>query len=520
MFYARQKKGIGYTLALSLVLTGALSACGNGNGDDKTSSPSGSASGTAAASPSQTATASGGAAPSESALDPYELTLYFFGDPQKDTELIEKEVDKYIGPKINATVKINFIPWAEAEQKVPVLLASGQKIDVLFTQAKHMIPLASKGALTPVNDLLEKYGQDALGSMYGKFLDLSKVGGKNYAVQNPKEIASEWVLRFNKPLADKNGIDLSGVKSIADAEPVLKQLKEKDPTIYPIEPSQQALWYVPFDYVMNENIPFGMIYDPAATDGKIVNMWETSQAKQALATVRAYYKAGYVRPDAATYKRPDNEEQAGKWLTGIAGGIPTADVIWSNRAGFDVTYAPIEKPIVTTSSVMGSMLTIPTTSKNPERAMMFINLLHADKYLHNLFVYGIEGVHYEKVSDNVVKDLPARKERWNTGWFQFGNGFLTYLTEADPADKWDQFKAFNEQAQVSPLVGFVFDPTPVQAEIANIQNVTAAIKLPLITGSVDPDKFLPSAIEKLKDAGSDKVIAEMQKQYDAWKAAQ
>ncbi|KUP22545.1 hypothetical protein AWJ19_31690 [Paenibacillus sp. DMB5] len=453
-------------------------------------------------------------------MNPYELVLYFFGDPQKDTELIEQKVNEYIKPKINATVKINFVPWAEAEQKVPVFLASGQKIDVLFAQAKHMVPLATKGALHPVNELLEKYGQDALKSMYSKFLDLSKVKGQNYGVQNPKEIASQWVLRFNEPLLKQYGIDASGVNSIASAEPVLKQVKEKDSTIYPIEPTQQSLWYVPFDYVMDENIPFGMVYEPMATDGKIISMWETPEAKQVLETVHSYYKAGYIRPDIATYARPENEEQAGKWVTGIAGGIPTAEVIWSNRAGFDVSYNPVEKPIVTTNSVMGAMLTIPKTSEDPERAMMFINMLHSDVFLHNLFVYGIEGVHYEKVSENVVKDLPARKERWNTGWFQFGNGFLNYLTEADPADKWEQFKKFNDEAQVSPLVGFVFDPAPVQAEIAAIQNVTAEVRMPLITGSIDPEQFLPKVNEKLKAAGSEKVIAEMQKQYDAWKATQ
>jgi len=508
MFLRNKKRGL-ISLVTILLLSVVLSACGGKNNNEIAQTG-------ASNSPLPKATDEA----MEDKLKPYELVLYFFGDPQKDTELIEQKVNEYIQPKINASVKINFVPWGEADQKIPVFLASGQKIDVLFAQAGHMVPLATKGALNPVNDLLEKHGQDVLKSMYSKFLDLTKVNGQNYGIQNPKEIASQWVLRFNEPLLQKYEIDASSVTSIASAASVLKQFKEKDPTIYPIEPTRQAAWYVPFDYVMNENVPFGMVYEPVASDGKIVSLWETPEAQQALETMREYYKAGYIRPDVATYNRPESEEQAGNWLTGISGGIPTAEVIWSNRAGFDVSYKPVEKPIVTTNAVMGSMLTIPMTSEDPERAMMFINMLHGDVYLHNLFVYGIEGVHYEKVSDNVVRDLPARKERWNTGWFQFGNGFITYLTEADPADKWEQFKKFNDEAQVSPLVGFMFDPTPVQAEIAAIQNVSAEVRLPLITGSVEPEQFLPKVNEKLKAAGSDKVIAEMQNQYDAWKATQ
>lgn len=49
------------------------------------------------------------------------------------------------------------------------------------------------------------------------------------------------------------------------------------------------------------------------------------------------------------------------------------------------------------------MLAISTTSEDPARAMMFINLLHTDPYLNNLLNYGIEGKHYLKVNENVIK---------------------------------------------------------------------------------------------------------------------
>ncbi|MBP1963309.1 ABC transporter substrate-binding protein [Paenibacillus aceris] len=503
-----KQKRICRILAPMLIVTSILSACGNG---DETA-PSPSAGGTAEMTTVKPADAS--------ALKPYELQLYFGGSSPRDTELVEKEINKYLQKKINATVKLNFVPFGDISTKIPVLLASGQKIDVLFTDNGYYSSLASKGALTPVNDLLSKYGPDAQKSMYSRFLELTKINGKNYAIQNPKEIASQYGWRINTDLAKKQGIDVSSVNSIMGLGSALKQMKEKDPTMNAIEPNSRVAWYVPFDYVLNDAVPFGMVYEPKATDGKIVDMWETPESKKALAQAREFYKAGYVRPDVATYKRPAGEDQAGKWLAGLMIGIPAADVIWSNNTGLKVSYAPIEKPVVNTSSIEGSMLSIPTTSQDPERAMMFINLLHGDVFLHNLFVYGIEGTHYTKVarSNNVIKLLPAFKEGWKPAWYMFGNGFQTYLTEDDPSDKWDQFQKFNDSSIVSPLVGFTFDPTPVQNEIAAITNISAEIKAPLTTGSVDPDEFLPKAIAKLKAAGSDKVIAEMQKQFDAYKA--
>ncbi|MBO9608448.1 MAG: DUF3502 domain-containing protein, partial [Paenibacillaceae bacterium] len=42
----------------------------------------------------------------------------------------------------------------------------------------------------------------------------------------------------------------------------------------------------------------------------------------------------------------------------------------------------------------------------------------------------------------------------------------------------------------------------------------------LSIGAVDPDVELPKFLEKLKNAGADAIIAEKQKQLDAWKATQ
>ena len=40
-----------------------------------------------------------------------------------------------------------------------------------------------------------------------------------------------------------------------------------------------------------------------------------------------------------------------------------------------------------------------------------------------------------------------------------------------------------------------------------------------MVGAADPAVKLPEALEKLKRAGSEKVIAEIQSQYDAWRAS-
>ena len=63
-----------------------------------------------------------------------------------------------------------------------------------------------------------------------------------------------------------------------------------------------------------------------------------------------------------------------------------------------------------------------------------------------------------------------------------------------------------------------FDSKAVKNEIAAMENVISQYKKDLLFGRVDPDVVLPEFLQKLKDVGSDKVQAEMQKQYDEFRA--
>ncbi|MEW9103998.1 DUF3502 domain-containing protein, partial [Paenibacillus sp.] len=88
-----------------------------------------------------------------------------------------------------------------------------------------------------------------------------------------------------------------------------------------------------------------------------------------------------------------------------------------------------------------------------------------------------------------------------------------------PKDKWEQFAKFNDAAKNAPLLGFHFNADNVKSEVTALTNVKEEFYASLFTGSVDPKVYVPKAIEKFKQAGLDKVMAEMQKQLDEWKAS-
>ncbi len=448
---------------------------------------------------------------------PVELSWYTIGTPQKDTDKVMEEVSKYTKDKIGVTVKMTMIDWGDYNQKMQVLTASGTPMDIMFTSswAFDYVQNARKGAFMQLDGLLDQYGQGIKQVLDPAFLEGSKVDGHNYGVPANKELPSQEVWRFNKNLLDANKLDISGVRTLESLEPLLKTVKQNNPDVIPLQVDKTFIPYVPYDYLI-EKFPLAVKLDDSSF--KVVNVLETPEMKQALQTMHKYYAAGYLPTEAATLESSTDVQATGKWFADKATTQPFADNVWSTSYGYPVVSTPQSDALIYNLSVMGSMQAISANSKHPDKAMQFLNLLNTDPVLRNMVDSGIEGVHYKKVDDTHMENL-AESKNYDMPTFSLGNIMLTYLNPGDPDDKWEQFKKYNAAGKPAALLGFNFDPSKVSSEIAAVQNAKEAYWAPLMTGTVDPESYLPKAIEKLKAAGLDKIMAEAQNQLDAWKAA-
>ncbi|HNR04237.1 MAG TPA: DUF3502 domain-containing protein, partial [Bacillota bacterium] len=248
----------------------------------------------------------------------------------------------------------------------------------------------------------------------------------------------------------------------------------------------------------------------------VFNEFEKPETMALLKTIRKFFQAGYIRKDAATVTDYNADEAAGKIFAATKSLKPGKDAEMSLTHGFEWVQVYITPPVISSRDTMGSLQAISSTSKNPERALMFLELFNTDPYLNNLINFGIEGKHYVKVSDSVIKAGPDQtKYNPGTGWM-FGNQFINYLYESEDPKKWEQFEEFNQQAAGTQTLGFNFDPSPVKNEIAAVNNLWDKYVPALETGSIDPEVNVPKFLEELKAAGIDKVIAEKQEQLNEW----
>ena len=79
--------------------------------------------------------------------------------------------------------------------------------------------------------------------------------------------------------------------------------------------------------------------------------------------------------------------------------------------------------------------------------------------------------------------------------------------------------AYNASAKASPVLGFVFDESKVQAEVAACETVRKEYQSLLEEGFLGGAEAIDEYAAALDAAGLDVVLAEAQAQYDAFLAA-
>ncbi|MGO4185402.1 ABC transporter substrate-binding protein, partial [Paenibacillus sp. TAF43_2] len=319
----RNKKRFMPALALMLVMSIVLSACGGSKNEGE-----------------------------GTAEKPVELLWYTIGTPQKDVDKVMQEVSKYTAEKIGVTVKMSMIDWGDYSQKLQVMTASGEAVDIMFTSswAFDYVQNARKGAFMQIDDLLKSHGQGIVDTLDPAFLEGSKIDGHNYGIPANKELPAQEVWRFNKQYVDKYKIDISKVNTLESLEPLLKTIKENEQGVYPFAVDKNQMPYVPYDYVI-EKLPMAVSLD--TKDYKLVNVLDTPEMKQALTTMHKYYKAGYIPTEAATMDSMTDVQTTGKWFSDRATTQPFADNLWSASYGYPVVSTPASKALIYNWSVMG-----------------------------------------------------------------------------------------------------------------------------------------------------------------------
>ncbi|WP_138750779.1 ABC transporter substrate-binding protein [Paenibacillus sinopodophylli] len=510
----RKKTKLVSMVLVTIMFMGLISACSFTKDEESQSLPEAS-----------TSTNTPASSQDDITKDPFEIAIAMpiFGPVPEDIQLVQDEISKITKQKINATVKLLPISIGAYVQQMNLMNSSGEKLDMYIALGPAYNMDVASGKYIELDGLLEKYGQDLKSQFDPAYLTSARINEKLYGVPALKDYTTGVPgVAMRKDLVEKYKIDLASIQSLDDLDQVFKTIKDNEPNITPLGiglsgPMYQYVWY---DKLGDS---FGVL--PNYDNGlKVENLYESQEYTDTLNTLHRWFKAGYINKDAATnMNNPGDMIKANKTFAFFMGNKPDALEGNIRSIGKDLVFAPVKQgDYSTTSDILFAMWGISANSANPERTMMFMNLLYSDPTIANLMLYGVEGKHYVKVSSTSI-DYPSGINAATVGYTNYfwvvGNPFITFTFEGQPVDHWVQIKQTNTDAIKSKALGFSFNSDPVKTEITALNNVLTQFAKILESGTVAPADKIEEFNTKLKAAGIEKVIAEKQKQLDEWAAS-
>lgn len=513
-------------LTVAMIVT--LAACG-------TKTDNGGGASTEPAVDTQT-TAEGGDEAEEPAsdLDPVTLKMYLCGNDVKDDSKVMEELNKILQEKINVTLEPIWETWGYGEEVV-LSLQGGEDIDIYFTCSwteNEYNKFARDGYYVrlddPNNNLIEKYASELWNTLPEVLTHTgAAVNGADgygvYAVPGYKDIATQNCWDINVPLLEKYGYTLDDIRNTDyyGFGEILQTVKDGEGAdFYPLLVEGAVLERM----VTNSIIVTGdsgtgnfMSYylDPTDVSKEssygitLLNKYATDEFAKFAAKTREYFQNGFIDPACSNTNQANEirtaKQNTGEYLIGTQSYSLGYELQASQERGFEVAMIPCTDPYVDTTSAQGAMMAISTASKNPERAMMFLNLLNTDPEIMTLMNYGVEGVHYNLTDDGCVEFTAERDnfKPWTNG---VGNVTILPPTVEQGVGFWDTFTSYYGNAKEIPILGFAYDGSGVETEMSAVANVVEEYLLPLCTGAVDPETKLPEFLEKLEQNGVNTVL--------------
>lgn len=474
-----------------------------------------------------------------------EITVSFWslaGVPDEENKaMVEDAINEITEEEINTTVHLNimdvgsYIPNGAMANGV----ANGEDFDLVLTAAAlsgHYQVMMSNGMLMPITDLLDEYAPELLAEIPEGFLEATTKDGEIYGVPSYSNKVQNmfWIAR-NSALEAAN-IDINSIKTIEDLDKALYAFKETSPDLIPMSGASftMNLTYPGFAFAAGNSVatwdPLGegtavaaAVYNDDDTH-TAVSRYETEDFKKDIEYLAKWYKDGLLDKDTATDSATGSaimdKDNAGSEIY-----VGQADIAATRCAASDSSCVKIADGVIGTGAMQQFVWAVPVSCDEPEAAVKFMNLIYTNADILNLLNYGIEGTHYVKKDDGTI-GFPDGVTQENAGYYMgnltalIGNGFLSYPWEGAGADSREIGKKEMDNATYSPLMGFCLDTEALGdiytalCPIANQEYGPA-----LFCGSA-PDGYYEELIQKMKDAGLDTYLEQVNGQIQAWLAEQ
>ena len=463
------------------------------------------------------------------------LVMYLLGERTPDFDKVFDRINEKLKEKINATIEVKFMGWGEWEQKYPLVFASGEDFDLIYSAdwAMYNTQASKQGFYEITKDELEKYAPLTAESIYEDAWEQAKVDGKVYMLpMNYKELTA-FVFLVRGDLMEKYGIEK--VETMDDVENYLDQIAKNEPSLIPLDIGSDFDARMLYDlFLQKETVnrlekinPMQLMGYTKKGDDTVTVFNETEDPAflTAVEKLQDWKNRGFWSKSAVVNTQNNKESFAAGKSAAALMNINNAKSEYTNNTlahpewDIRVVDAQGDVPAIVQSYLANGMC-IFSKSKNPERALMALDLLRNDEELHDLFSYGIEGEHYIDLGNGKI-ELTENNSNYpydtNGNWGIRNDKYWKSVEGGIPNydklyDKWIK------TAQAGEFAAFTFNNESVKNQVAAMNDIyNTNIKLLYLGFTDDPQKDIKATQEKLKAAGADEVYSEMTRQAKEWK---
>lgn len=503
-----KKKLLGLVLAVA-AMTALLAGCGSNEN-------------TAVTGGDEMSTDVGGADGVTGQAEAGEITILYPGEETaRFKEFLENEFAEKVYEDIGLKVNVIWLPWDQYWNQKEIMLAANQVIDLYWDGLTNLSAIVNKGQAQPINELIETYCQDMLKVLPMSQLQGATLDGKVYGIPSaygPTSCISQLIC-VREDLVQEVG--MTEITTPQDLKEFAQKVKEAHPELK----GPADIIFKPLTrYYQDEQLTWVSGNEIAVLgedSKKVYSYYETEAFQQVAQFNESMYEEGLYADELTTlYNEKDSRMQTGlyTWVEGSIGkDQEIIGTVKSNAPDAELkTYmlAPEKDKFVTTAG--GEVLCVPYSAANPEGVMKFLNWLYSSADNYRFCIYGVEGTDYELVDGRVKKICT---EDFFYEWMFRNKNYQLFAPEIEQ-EYIDNYQTWDDNAKLSSAMGFIFNNENVIEIETAINELVSSDFASIRCGFVSFDDNYEIAVQKLKDAGIDEYIAEVQRQYDEYVAKQ
>ncbi len=459
--------------------------------------------------------------------EPYTVAIQVVTMPGTDAsdtlEAREEAINEITVPAINCKVDIQEIWISEIANTTSMGVAGNDKIDLIAVgTVQPLSSMVGSEMLLDMNEgnLLQNRGSELV-SLFGETLESGNVSGKQLAIPAKVFAATERGIYYNKTIADAAGVEIPDKITVDELEEILTEIHEYDPSIYPyyIGDGTTDCLAALYQYeTFGTNNSYGVILD-AQNDLTVENIYASDLFEDYCLRMYRWKEEG-LQPGDPTDTTTPQDYFASQQLFCIHANVNPQEEASFYTDDFELAHATLVDSVLTNAYLTEYMWGISTNCERPDKAMDFLNFLYSNADVANIMMYGLPDVNYEFVTDDIIKTNGT----YNTQFYYGGNSADMLIEYPAGEDYVEQMEELQETAEISPILGYMFDDSDYQTESAVLSSTINQFFPQLQCGMAGSEEETLELIDEfnkaLSSAGINEVVAANQEQLDAWLAEQ